>query len=183
MPSGTQAHVGVYDLSERQHNQLLRRRGDLVSLLMYLTERRISSHQSRLLKRDRKARGGGLRMVPGIFSGGGSAEQHDARKRERIRSAPGQTLEQNFDWWKRRARPALCWNSLHRGAWRTGTKRNSSLGCATGSHAWPESPAVFESSLATCFLIAGEMMREKSWTACWPPGRPDSGDHLLELLP
>jgi len=41
MPSGTEAHIGVYDVSERQHEQLLRRRGDLVSLLMYLTERRI----------------------------------------------------------------------------------------------------------------------------------------------
>src|ERR1035438_4491893 len=35
-----EAHSGVYDLSERQHTQLLRRRDDLVSLLMYLTERR-----------------------------------------------------------------------------------------------------------------------------------------------
>ncbi|MGA2846240.1 MAG: hypothetical protein ABSF68_12525, partial [Candidatus Acidiferrales bacterium] len=41
MPSGTEAHIGVYDLSERQHTQLLRRRDDLVSLLMYLTERRL----------------------------------------------------------------------------------------------------------------------------------------------
>ena len=41
MPSGTEAHIGVYDLSERQHTQLLRRRNDLVALLMYLTERRL----------------------------------------------------------------------------------------------------------------------------------------------
>jgi len=41
MPSGTEVHIGVYDISERQHIQLLQRRGDLVSLLMYLTERRL----------------------------------------------------------------------------------------------------------------------------------------------
>lgn len=41
MPSGTQIHVGVYDLHERQHAQLQRRRSDLVALLMYLTERRL----------------------------------------------------------------------------------------------------------------------------------------------
>jgi predicted metal-dependent phosphoesterase TrpH len=41
MPSGTEVHIGVYDLSERQHVQLQQRRNDLVSLLMYLTERRL----------------------------------------------------------------------------------------------------------------------------------------------
>jgi predicted metal-dependent phosphoesterase TrpH len=41
MPSGTEAHVGVYDFRDRQHDQLQRRRNDLVALLMYLTERRL----------------------------------------------------------------------------------------------------------------------------------------------
>ena len=41
MPSGTEVHIGVYDVSERQHVQLQQRRNDLVSLLMYLTERRL----------------------------------------------------------------------------------------------------------------------------------------------
>ena len=41
MPCGTQVHIGVYDFHERQHAQLLARRNDLVSLLMYLSERRI----------------------------------------------------------------------------------------------------------------------------------------------
>jgi predicted metal-dependent phosphoesterase TrpH len=41
MPSGTRVHIGVYDLEERQHEQLQQRRNDLVALLMYLTERRI----------------------------------------------------------------------------------------------------------------------------------------------
>lgn len=41
MPSGNQVHIGVYDLTERQHIQLQQRRNDLVSLLMYLTEKRL----------------------------------------------------------------------------------------------------------------------------------------------
>jgi predicted metal-dependent phosphoesterase TrpH len=41
MPSGTEVHIGVYDISERQHVQLQQRRDNLVALLMYLTERRL----------------------------------------------------------------------------------------------------------------------------------------------
>jgi predicted metal-dependent phosphoesterase TrpH len=41
MPSGTEVHIGVYDIHERQHAQLQQRRNDLVSLLMYLTERKL----------------------------------------------------------------------------------------------------------------------------------------------
>ncbi|MGC2665487.1 MAG: PHP domain-containing protein [Candidatus Acidiferrales bacterium] len=41
MPTGTEVHIGVYDVSERQHVQLQQRRNDLVALLMYLTERRL----------------------------------------------------------------------------------------------------------------------------------------------
>jgi predicted metal-dependent phosphoesterase TrpH len=41
MPSGTEVHVGVYDFHERQHEQLQRRRNDLLSLVMYLTERQL----------------------------------------------------------------------------------------------------------------------------------------------
>jgi predicted metal-dependent phosphoesterase TrpH len=41
MPSGTEVHIGVYDFHERQHVHLQQRRNDLVSLLMYLSERRI----------------------------------------------------------------------------------------------------------------------------------------------
>src|SRR5579862_2077412 len=41
MPSGTVAHIGVYDLSERQHAEIQKRRDDLVALLIYLTEHRL----------------------------------------------------------------------------------------------------------------------------------------------
>ena len=41
MPSGTTVHIGVFDLTERQHIEIQRRRDDFVCLLAYLTERRL----------------------------------------------------------------------------------------------------------------------------------------------
>ena len=41
MPSGTYAHVGVYDLSERQHAEIARRKNDIIRLVAYLSEQRL----------------------------------------------------------------------------------------------------------------------------------------------
>jgi predicted metal-dependent phosphoesterase TrpH len=41
MPSGTEAHIGVYGMAERDHVEIQRRRNDFISLLMYLTERKL----------------------------------------------------------------------------------------------------------------------------------------------
>ena len=41
MPSGTEVHIGVYDLTERHHVEIQRRRADFVSLVMYLTEQKL----------------------------------------------------------------------------------------------------------------------------------------------
>jgi predicted metal-dependent phosphoesterase TrpH len=41
MPSGTEMHLGVYAISERDHLEIQRRRNDFISLLMYLTERKL----------------------------------------------------------------------------------------------------------------------------------------------
>jgi predicted metal-dependent phosphoesterase TrpH len=41
MPSGTEMHLGVYGITERDHIEVQRRRNDFISLLMYLTERKI----------------------------------------------------------------------------------------------------------------------------------------------
>jgi predicted metal-dependent phosphoesterase TrpH len=41
MPSGTEIHMGVYGITERDHIEVQRRRNDFISLLMYLTERKI----------------------------------------------------------------------------------------------------------------------------------------------
>jgi len=41
MPTGTEMHLGVYGITEKDHLEIQRRRGDFISLLMYLTERKI----------------------------------------------------------------------------------------------------------------------------------------------
>jgi predicted metal-dependent phosphoesterase TrpH len=41
MPSGTEIHMGVYDISESQHTELARRATDFFRLLHYLNEQRI----------------------------------------------------------------------------------------------------------------------------------------------
>jgi len=41
MPTGTQIHLGVYAITEKEHAEISRRRNDFIALLMYLTERRI----------------------------------------------------------------------------------------------------------------------------------------------
>jgi predicted metal-dependent phosphoesterase TrpH len=41
LPTGTEMHMGVYAITERDHVEIQRRRRDFVSLLMYLTERKI----------------------------------------------------------------------------------------------------------------------------------------------
>jgi predicted metal-dependent phosphoesterase TrpH len=41
MPTGTDVHVGVYDIRERDHVEIQRRRNDFISLVMYLTERKL----------------------------------------------------------------------------------------------------------------------------------------------
>jgi predicted metal-dependent phosphoesterase TrpH len=41
MPTGTEMHLGVYGISEKDHAEIQRRRNDFISLLMYLTERKL----------------------------------------------------------------------------------------------------------------------------------------------
>ena len=41
MPSGTEAHLGVYNMTERDHVEIQSRAKDFVAMLMYLTERKL----------------------------------------------------------------------------------------------------------------------------------------------
>jgi predicted metal-dependent phosphoesterase TrpH len=41
MPSGNELHIGVYDLTERQHGEIQRRRNDLPRLVAYLNEQQL----------------------------------------------------------------------------------------------------------------------------------------------
>src|SRR5260370_19147738 len=42
-PSGTEMHIGVYDIQEHHHDAIQRRRDDLLSLIAYLDEQQIFS--------------------------------------------------------------------------------------------------------------------------------------------
>src|SRR5260370_37934479 len=41
MPSGTEMQLGVYGIAERDHAEIQQRRDDFLSLMMYLTERKL----------------------------------------------------------------------------------------------------------------------------------------------
>jgi predicted metal-dependent phosphoesterase TrpH len=41
MPTGTEMHLGAYCITEKDHVEIQRRRNDFISLLMYLTERKL----------------------------------------------------------------------------------------------------------------------------------------------
>ncbi len=41
MPSGTEMHLGVYAITEKDHVEIQRRRNDFIALLVYLTERKL----------------------------------------------------------------------------------------------------------------------------------------------
>ncbi len=41
LPSGTEMHLGVYGITERDHVEIQKRRKDFVALVMYLTERKL----------------------------------------------------------------------------------------------------------------------------------------------
>jgi predicted metal-dependent phosphoesterase TrpH len=41
MPTGTEMHLGVYGIREKDHTEIQRRRNDFIALLMYLTERKL----------------------------------------------------------------------------------------------------------------------------------------------
>lgn len=49
MPTGTQVHLGVYGITEKDHAEIQRRRNDFIALLMYLTERKIFFSANHLL--------------------------------------------------------------------------------------------------------------------------------------
>jgi predicted metal-dependent phosphoesterase TrpH len=49
MPSGREVHIGIYDITERQHIEIQRRRDDFYSLLGYLNEHRLLFSVNHLL--------------------------------------------------------------------------------------------------------------------------------------
>src|SRR5947209_600144 len=51
MPSGTEMHMGVYGITERDHAEIQRRRKDYIALLMYITERTLFFNAKQVFSR------------------------------------------------------------------------------------------------------------------------------------
>jgi predicted metal-dependent phosphoesterase TrpH len=169
MPSGTEAHIGVYDVSERQHDQLLRRRSDLVSLLMYLTERRIFF---------------GINHVFSNVTGKREAEDFEWFQEyfPAIETRNSLMLESAN---RCAARLARRWDKIAIGGSdahalpSAGTaytevpgardKEEFFAGLRGGTARVAGESGSFRKLTRDVFLIAGEMMREKSWTALLAP--------------
>ena len=169
MPSGTEVHIGAYDFEERQHAQLQRRRNDLVALLMYLTERNIlfsinhvfssltgrreredfewfreyfpviESHNSHMLESPNAHAAKLARQWDKIGIGGSDAHAL-ASVGMAFTEVPGARNKREF------------FAGLKNGAVRVGGESGS-----------------FPRLTRDVFLIAFEMMREKSWTALLAP--------------
>lgn len=172
MPSGTLAHIGVYDITERQHIQLQQRRNDLVGLLMYLTERRL------------------FFSINHVFSGlTGPRLRDDFRWFEEyfpaIETRNGHMLaEQNVN----SARLANQWNKIGIGGSdghvlaSLGTTYTEVIGARDkdeffaclrmGRGQVRGESGNFQKLTRDVFLIALEMMREKAWTALLAPLAP-----------
>ncbi len=169
MPSGTEAHIGVYDVTEQQHKQLLRRRGDLISLLMYLTERRI------------------FFSINHVFSSvtGKRVAEDFAWFQEYFPAFEAQNSLMLESANRYAARLAKRWNKISIGG-------SDAHALPSAGSAYTEVPGArdkeeffaglrngigraagesgsFRKLTRDVFLIAAEMMREKSWTALLAP--------------
>ncbi len=114
MPSGTEVHIGVYDFHERQHVQLQQRRNDLVSLLMYLSERRIFFSINHVFssltgRRDREDFAWFQEYFPAVET----RNSHMLEETNCPRRPPCPTVEQNRGRRKRRACHAIGRYGLH----------------------------------------------------------------------
>jgi predicted metal-dependent phosphoesterase TrpH len=172
MPSGTLVHIGVYDITERQHIQLQQRRNDLIRLLMYLSERQL------------------FFSINHVFSSlTGPRQRDDFRWFEEyfpaIETRNGHMLaEQNAN----SERLAKRWNKIGIGG--SDAHALASVGAAytevTGARDKDEffaglrmgrgqvrgESGSFQKLTRDVFLIAFEMMREKNWTALLAPLAP-----------
>lgn len=169
MPSGTEVHMGAYDVTERQHAHLMQRRNDLVALLMYLTERRL------------------FFSINHVFSGlTGPRKLEDFLWFEKyfpaVETRNSHMLEAAND---HAARLARRWNKIAIGGSdahalpSVGTaytevpgardKDEFFAGLRRGMGRVGGESGSFAKLTRDVFLIAGEMMREKCWTALMSP--------------
>ena len=169
MPSGTEAHIGVYDLSERQHTQLLQRRNDLVALLMYLTERRLFFSINHVFssvtgRREAEDFEWFRRYFPAV----------ETRNSHMLESTNRQAAQLGKRWHKiaiggsdAHALPSA--GSAYTVVPGARDKEEFFAGLRGGMGRAAGESGSFKKLTRDVFVIAAEMMREKSWTALLSP--------------
>ncbi|MGA8143525.1 MAG: PHP-associated domain-containing protein [Candidatus Acidiferrales bacterium] len=169
MPSGTEIHVGVYDITERQHAHLQQRRNDLVALLIYLTERRLFFSINHVFSnltgaREKEDFAWFREYFPAI-------ETRNSHMLERS-NAHAQAMAQQWN------KIAIGGSDAH-ALPSAGTaytevpgardKEEFFAGLRSGMGQVAGESGGFAKLTRDCFLIAGAMMRENSWTALLAP--------------
>jgi predicted metal-dependent phosphoesterase TrpH len=169
MPSGTEVHVGVYDFHERQHAQLQRRRNDLVSLVMYLTERRLFFSINHVFssvtgRRDPDDFLWFRRYFPAI----------ETRNSHMLEQANGHAAALATRWQKiaiggsdAHALPSV--GTAYTEVCGARDKEDFFAGLRNGMGRVAGESGHFTKLTRDVFLIAFEMMREKHWTALLAP--------------
>ncbi len=172
MPSGTEVHIGVYDFHERQHAQLLQRRNDLVSLLMYLTERRIFFSINHVFssvtgRRESEDFSWFQEYFPAI----------ETRNSHMLESTNGYAAKLAHRWEKigiggsdAHALPSV--GTAYTEVPGARDKEEFFAGLKAGKGRVAGECGSFAKLTRDCFLIGVEMIREKAWTALIAPLAP-----------
>lgn len=169
MPSGTEVHIGVYDLHERQHVELQRRRNDLVALLMYLSERRLFfsiNHVFSSLTGRREL--DDFRWFERFFP---AIETHNGHMPE---NANGQAALLAKRWDKialggSDAHALRSVGTVYTEVPGVRTKEEFLAGLRNGNGKTAGESGKFSKLTRDVFLIGLEMMREKRWTTAFAP--------------
>lgn len=169
MPSGTKIHVGVFDITEQHDNQLQQRRDDLVSLLMYLTERRLFFSVNHVFSCLTNERAGDdfawfRDYFPAVESRNGQMLPPQNRSAERFARLWGKIKTAGSD--------AHAWQSAATAYTEVPGARNKAQffdGLRAGKGRIAGDHGSYWKLTRDVLLIGAEMMREKSWTALLAP--------------
>ena len=169
MPSGTEVHVGVYDITERQHAQLQQRRNDLISLLMYLSERRLFFSVNHVFSSLTGARNEeDFAWFREYFP---AVETRNGHMLERANAHAASLAEQ----WEKieiggsdaHALPSA--GTAYTEVPGAETKEEFFAGLRAGMGRVGGESGCFTKLTRDVFLIAAELMKEKAWTALMSP--------------
>ena len=169
MPSGTEAHIGVYDLSERQHAQLQQRRNDLVALLMYLTERKILFAVNHVFScltgpREREDFAWFAKYFPAVETQNGQMLEKSNAHAAALAQQWGKIAVAGSDG---HALPSL--GTTYTEVPGARDKKEFFDGLRSGAGRAIGESGSFIKLTREVFLIAGELIREKHWTALLAP--------------